>query len=287
MSHETAFVFVHGAWHGAWCYKKVANILATQDYLTIALDLPGHGLSAKFPVSYFQRPLALPGDLNTERSPVADVTLDDYVEQVVRTVHQVTDRGKKVVLVGHSLAGIVLNAVGEKLGSPEIDRLIYLAAFMPPTNSSIIETLARSPQADEKVALLLLADPAQIGALRIDCNSVDPAYLTLMRSAFYGDINETDVRAIANFLTPDTPSQPFATQVTLSPQKWGSIPRTYIQCTEDWAIRLATQVLMIADADAFTPENLTQVVSLTSSHSPFFSQPENLVNALISSINGS
>ncbi|MBA3923889.1 MAG: peptidase M13, partial [Nostocaceae cyanobacterium] len=106
-------------------------------------------------------------------------------------------------------------------------------------------------------------------------------------SAFYGDINATDFQAIANFLTPDTPAQPFATQVPLSRQKWGSIPRTYIQCTEDWAIRLATQVQMVADADAFTPDNLTQVISLTSNHSPFFSQPKNLANVLIASVNGS
>jgi len=287
MSHETAFIFVHGAWHGAWCYKKVVNILATQDYLTIALDLPGHGLSAKFPVSYFQRPLKEPGEFNTEPSPVAAVTLDDYVEQVVNTVHQVTDQGKKVVLVGHSLGGIVLNAVGEKLGSPEIDRLIYLTAFMPPNNSSITEILARESQADQKVVPLLKADPAQVGALRIDWNSLDPAYLTLVKEAFCGDINATDFQAIANFLTPDTPAQPFATLVQVSPQKWGSIPRTYIKCTEDWALRPTAQAEMIANADAFTPENPTQVISLTSSHSPFFSQPENLVNALISSINGS
>jgi alpha-beta hydrolase superfamily lysophospholipase len=228
MSHETVFILVHGAWHGAWCYKKVANILATQDYLTIARDLPGHGLSAKFPVSYFQRPLKEPGEFNTEPSPVAAVTLDDYVEQVVSTVHQIAKQGKKVVLVGHSLAGIVLNAVGEKLGSPQIDRLIYLTAFMPPANSSITEILSRSSQADQKVVPLCLADPDHVGAIRIDWNSVDPAYLTLLKEAFCGDINATDFQAIANFLTPDTPAQPFATQVPLSRQKWGSIPRTYI-----------------------------------------------------------
>ena len=281
MSHETAFIFVHGAWHGAWCYERVTNILTTQGYLTIARDLPGHGLSAKFPDAYFQRPLTLPGNLNTEPSPVADVTLDDYVEQVVNTIHQATERGKKVALVGHSLSGIVLNAVGEKLGSSQIERLIYISAFMPPANFSITEILARPSQADEKVTALLLADPVRIGALRIDWNLVDPAYRSLIRSAFYGDIDATDVQAIANFLTPDTPAQPFDTPIPLSQQKWGSIPRTYIRCTEDWAIRPAAQAQMIADADAFTPHNLTQVFSLTSSHSPFFSQPEKLANILI------
>ncbi len=43
-------------------------------------------------------------------------------------------------------------------------------------------------------------------------------------------------------------------------------------------------LILIADVDAFTPNNLTQVISLTSSHSPFFSQPEKLADALIASL---
>jgi pimeloyl-ACP methyl ester carboxylesterase len=284
MSNQTAFIFIHGAWHGAWCFEKVANILAKQGYLTIANDLPGHGLNAKFPAAYFHRPLSLPGEFNTEPSPVAAITLDDYVRQVVATIEQVTARGQKVVLVGHSMAGIILNAVGEKLGYERIDRLIYLSAFMPPSNSPIGAIIARSSQADGKIPSLLLADPEQIGALRIDCYSVDPAYQSLMKSAFYEDVSATDFQAISNFLTPDEPAQSFAALVPLSSQQWGSIPRTYIKCTEDWVIRPAAQSEMIADADAFTPNNLTQVISLTSSHSPFFSQPEKLADALIGSL---
>jgi pimeloyl-ACP methyl ester carboxylesterase len=281
MSHNTAFILIHGSWHGAWCYEKVANILAVQGYLTIALDLPGHGLSAQFPASYFQRPLTLAGAFNTEPSLVASVTLDDYVQHVVSTIHQVTNQGKKVVLVGHSLAGIVLNAIGEKLGYPYIERLVYLSAFMPPSNCSTTEIIARSSQADSGVPPLLLADPAQIGALRLDPHSADPGYQSRLKSTFYADMSDTDFLAIAHFLTPDDPAQPFAALVSLSPQQWGRIPRTYIQCSEDWAVRPATQAQMIADADAFTPDNPTQVISLTSSHSPFFSQPEKLANALI------
>jgi pimeloyl-ACP methyl ester carboxylesterase len=282
--HETAFIFIHGSWHGAWCFERVANILAKQGYLTIANDLPGHGLNAKFPESYLQRPLTLSGAFHTEPSPVASITLDDYVQQIVTTIHQVTDRGRKVVLVGHSMAGLILNAIGEKLGNQKINQLIYLCAFMPPSNSSGIETNNWSSQSDVKTAPLFLTDPAQIGAFRLDPNSVDPAYRSILKSSFYEDVNAPDFQAITNFLTPDEPIQPLVALVPLSQQKWGSIPRTYIKCTEDWAIRPATQARMIADADAFTPNNLTQVISLTSSHSPFFSQPEKLADALIASL---
>ncbi|MBV8887299.1 MAG: alpha/beta fold hydrolase [Chroococcidiopsidaceae cyanobacterium CP_BM_RX_35] len=281
MSYKTIFVLIHGAWHGAWCYEKVAAVIKLQGYPVVARDLPGHGLLAKFPTSYFNRPLPLPGDFNTELSPVASVSLDDYVQQVSNIVDELAKQGSKVILVGHSIAGIILNAVGEKLGPELIQRLVYLTAFMPVSNSPITEILTRASQADNKVLPLLLADPAQVGALRIDFHSVAPAYLSLAKAAFYADISEEDFRAIANLLTPDTPAQPFNALVELSRTRWGRIPRTYIQCTQDYAIRPATQAQMIADIDAFTPGNPTQLLSLNSSHSPFFSQPKTLVNALI------
>jgi pimeloyl-ACP methyl ester carboxylesterase len=281
MSGKTIFVLIHGAWHGAWCYEKVAAVLKLQGYPVVTRDLPGHGLLAKFPTSYFNRPLPLPGDFNTEPSPVASVSLDDYVQQVTNIVDELAKQGSKVILVGHSIAGIILNAVGEKLGPELIQRLVYLTAFMPVSNSPITEILTRASQADSKVPPLLLADPAQVGALRIDFHSVAPAYLSLVKAAFYADISESDFRAIANLLTPDAPAQPFNALVELTRTRWGRIPRTFIQCTQDYAIRPATQAQMIADIDAFTPGNPTQVLSLNSSHSPFSSQPEALVNALI------
>jgi pimeloyl-ACP methyl ester carboxylesterase len=283
MSSQAVFVLIHGSWHGAWCYEKVASVLEEQGYAVVARDLPGHGLSAKFPASYFQRPLTIPGKFNTEPSPVAPVTLDDYVHQVVNIIHRITDQGNEAILVGHSMAGVILNAVGEKLGFGKIKRLIYLTAFMPVSSSPITEILMRSTQADSKVPQLFLTDPAEVGALRIDPDSADQAYQNLTKEAFFKDSSEEDFKAIANLLTPDDPAQPFNALVKLTCQKWGEIPRTFIKCTLDQAILPATQSQMIADIDALTPDNPTQVISLISSHTPFFSQPEKLANALIAS----
>ncbi len=125
MSCKTIFVLIHGSWHGAWCYEKVAAVLKLQGYPVVARDLPGHGLLAKFPTSYFNRPLPLPDDFNTEPSPVTSVSLDDYVQQVSNIVDELAKLGSKVILVGHSMAGIILNAVGEKLGPELIQGLVY------------------------------------------------------------------------------------------------------------------------------------------------------------------
>jgi hypothetical protein len=50
------FVFVHGAWHGGWCWSEVVRLLAGRGYPAIALDLPGHGITARLPQAYLQQP---------------------------------------------------------------------------------------------------------------------------------------------------------------------------------------------------------------------------------------
>jgi hypothetical protein len=61
----------------------------------------------------------------------------------------------------------------------------------------------------------------------------------------------------------------------------GKIPRSYIRCALDQAIPLGAQNALIAAADAFTPGNPTRTPTLQSSHSPFFSMPDQLASVLI------
>ncbi len=62
----------------------------------------------------------------------------------------------------------------------------------------------------------------------------------------------------------------------LTRDAWGSIPRTYVVCSRDMAIRPALQRLFIAEADAAFPENQTSVVTLDAAHAPFLSMPGEL-----------
>ena len=36
-------VLVHGAWHGAWCWAPVVDLLRAEGVDVVAVDLPGHG----------------------------------------------------------------------------------------------------------------------------------------------------------------------------------------------------------------------------------------------------
>lgn len=276
---KPAFVLVHGAWHGASTYERVIPLLAAKGYSAVARDLPAHGLNARFPASYSARPLDLAA-FATEPSPVAGVTLDDYADSVIATIDQVRAAGHgQVVLVAHSMGGVAITAVAQRV--PEkLAKLVYLTAFMPGSGVPGI-TYIRSPEnAGELVGPQLLADPAVVGALRMDHRSDSASYRASSKLAFYADVSQADYEAMANLLTPDVPVAAFATPIATTPDRWGSVPRHYIRCLEDRAIRPALQQRFIDEADAFVPGNRTVVHELACSHSPFLSQPEALAELL-------
>ncbi len=103
---------MHGGGHDAWAFGKVAPYLAREGHAVIAPDLPGHGLNASFPESWWSRAQD-PGRFAAERSPLAQLTLTDLGAAVTAVVQQVLRPGRQIILVGHSMAGVLLNWTGE------------------------------------------------------------------------------------------------------------------------------------------------------------------------------
>ena len=275
---KATFVLVHGSWHGAWCYAKVLPHLIAAGHPAVAIDLPGHGLFAQFPKSYSTRD---PAAFATEPSPLANLTLADYVDSIGSVIDELMKAGSgPVVLLGHSMGGMPITAVGEAMPQ-KIKKLIYLTAFLPASGTAGADYL-KIPEADgEKVTPVFRADPTKVGVLRLDPNSTDADYIAQLKAAFAGDVSNTEWAAICNLLTPDDPVATFGTPIKTTKERWGRIPRSYIRCTEDYAIRIRVQDKYIALADAFTPENKTQVVTFNTSHSPFISKPIELGASLI------
>ncbi|HSV52919.1 MAG TPA: alpha/beta fold hydrolase [Burkholderiaceae bacterium] len=276
-------LLVHGAWHGAWCWGKVAPMLAAAGHPVVAIDLPGHGLNALFPVAYDVQPR--PGAFATERSPLAAITLADYANAVAAAVESLLAAGFPApMVVGHSMGGGAIQAAAELLGPAKIARLVYVAAFMPKDGTSMLSYTRGAEAPPSQLVPLLRADPQAIGALRFDPGSLDSQYRAAMADVFYGKVDLATRRAALNLLTCDIPAAPMATPVAVSNQRWGSIPRTYVRAAQDKAIPPVLQDRMIAQADAMTPSNRTQVVQLDSDHSPFFSMPDPLARVLLSAV---
>jgi hypothetical protein len=94
------------------------------------------------------------------------------------------------------------------------------------------------------------------------------------RGLFYGDCTVEASDKATRPLVPE-PVGPASTPVNITAERWGSVPRSYILCTQDRAISPAQQRAMIASV------GVDRVVEMDSSHSPFISQPERLAALLI------
>jgi len=75
----------------------------------------------------------LPG-LGDDETALADVSLDAYVSEVTSLINSI---GLPVVLVGHSMGGMVITQVAEKI-LDKIHTLIYLTAFSPMNGEALL-----------------------------------------------------------------------------------------------------------------------------------------------------
>ncbi len=111
-----SFVLVHGAWHGAWCWQRVAAMLRRH----------GHDVYAPTLTGLCERSHLL--------TPAIDV--DTHILDIVNEMKW--QALKNVVLVGHSYGGMVISGVAEKM-EKAIASFVMLDAFMPEDGQSVID----------------------------------------------------------------------------------------------------------------------------------------------------
>jgi pimeloyl-ACP methyl ester carboxylesterase len=211
-------------------------LLQDAGHRVLTLDLPGHG---------------------KDQTPPSKITLKDYVDHLCSILD---NEPEQVILVGHSMGGIVITQTAEY--RPEkIQLLVYLCAFLPSNGQSLVQILENDKK-DSPSAVII---------------SKDKTYLELkeplIKDAFYGECSERDVFKAKEKLCSQ-PLLPFITPVQITEDKFGKIPRVYIETLKDNAISIGCQREMYAK----TP--CRQVITMDTDHSPFFSQPEILVSHL-------
>lgn len=222
MSSSRVFVLIHGGGHGGWAFGKVAPHLAREGHVVAAPDLPGHGLNARFPASWWSRAKD-PGKFAAEPSPLGQLTLADLASAVTAVVRHYAASGGQVILVGHSMAGVLLNQAGEAV--PDlVSRLVYVSGWMTEAGKSFADYQRTPEMAATEISSLILADPGAVGALRIDFSSADPAYRARAKAAFAADADDETWDAAAHLLTPDTPLSAFTEPVTLTAGRWVPSP---------------------------------------------------------------
>lgn len=249
-------------------WAPVQRELALLGHRSFAVDLPGHGLDAQYPVAY-----QAPQDLSAwaeEPSTLAGVTLRDNVDMVVDVVRRVAAHGP-VVLVGASLGGTTISGVGNTV--PElVDRLVYISAWSCVEMANPIEYMQR-PEFGANLlaplAALNVGDPAQLGVGRANYRTADPALLAGLKAAIMADATDQQFRAFLNILQPDESIAVMMSDARVHADTWGTIARTYIRLTGDRSLPIAMQDRLIAEADALTPDNLYDVHTLDTTHVGF------------------
>ena len=276
-TRETPVLLLHGYWHGSWCWSEVVARLTAAGTRALAVDMAGHGLRARRPAAPTARPFD-PAALATEPSP-ASADLDEAAALFVAQARALGG-GAPVTAVAHSMGGNVLTRAVQD--APELfAHAVYVTAFMPATDVPAGAYIFSPENEGDLAGASLVADPAVIGGLRLDTTSRDPAYRQQLREAFFGDVPADVADAAIGLLTPDAPAGIAARATTLTADGWGSVPRTYVVCARDRALRPAMQRKFIELADAAFPANPTTVHTLDSSHSPFLSMPDRLADIIL------
>ena len=117
---KQTMVIVHGAWGGAWAFKKVDAMLQAKGFEVYRPQLTGQG----------------------DRVHLArgDIGLTTHIDDVVNTI--LYEDLRDIVLVGHSYGGMVITGVADRVPD-RIKRLVYLDAIVPADGDSVSTLLGR------------------------------------------------------------------------------------------------------------------------------------------------
>jgi pimeloyl-ACP methyl ester carboxylesterase len=232
------YVLVHGAFHGGWAWEKVAPLLEKEGHKVISPDLPGHG---------------------EDKTPVSQITLQAYTDTVCEILDE---QPEPVILVGHSLGGISISTAAE--ARPEkVKTLVYLAALL---------------QQDGETSTGVMSGDTESIAPQYAVMSEDNSTISIPIEGYkvvsYNTCSDEDVAWAAPFLVPE-PTAPMSTPVHVTEERFGRVPRVYIETLLDKGVTPSLQKKM------YTALPCQKVISMNTDHSPFLCAPRELADHLL------
>lgn len=186
------FVLVHGAWHGGWCWSRVADRLRAAGHQVFTPTQTGLG----------------------ERKHLLskDITLDTFRTDIVNVIE--AEELSKIVLVGQSFGGLAISGVADVM--PErIRHLVYLDSLVVEGGKSPFDSLP----ADVVAARRKLAEESS-GGLSLP----NPPPST------FGVLDAEDTEWVKRRLTPH-PFSTYTSKQNIVGPVGNNLPRTYVHCT--------------------------------------------------------
>jgi pimeloyl-ACP methyl ester carboxylesterase len=236
------FLLIHGAMGGAWCWERVIPGLEAAGHRAIAIDLPGQG---------------------SDSTPLASVTLYRYADKVCDTLDGMEG---PVLLTGHSMGGMVITQAAAR--RPEkLAGLAYVAAFLPQPGQSLIDITHLPEAAGDSVQANIVVD----GNPPVATMPAEAAPEALYHCCTQEQIEWALPQRAGQPVIPFT--QPFT--VDGDTAAFDALPRAYVTCLQDRAIKPAVQTLMYSAAGC------DPVIEIDTDHSPWLSRTDELVAALL------
>jgi pimeloyl-ACP methyl ester carboxylesterase len=234
----TPYVIVHGAWQGAWAWDSVAAGLKAKGASVTVVELPAHG---------------------DDTTALSAATFDAYTAKVESAVDAA---GGPVVLVGHSMGGMVISEVAEHRAD-KIDKLIYVAGFVPKNGDSTL-ALAQT-DADSHLGSALIVDMAA-GTANLPMDKLD--------DVFCADCSMPALQSLHAHYRVE-PLAPLVATVHLTAGSFGKVAKYYVYAKQDHAISYPFQQKMT------TGVTFAATASLDTGHSPFLSNPDLMITTLL------
>jgi len=228
----SVFALVHGGAHGGWCWELVAPELERLGHSVVAPDLP------------------IEEDAAGARA-WADVVVD-----------ALEGAGDDVVVVGHSLAGLMVPVLASLR---PVRRMVFLAAMVPVPGTVYLDYLATEPDA------VIFSTAASLGQGELPEPGTAGVEWAAARDGFYQDCPEPLARRAWERLRPQSMTV-FTERCPI--ESWPDVPSTYILMTEDRAVNPQWSRRVAKDRIG------ADLIELGGSHSPFYSRPQELARVL-------
>src|SRR5690606_33261233 len=105
-------------------------------------------------------------------------------------------------------------------------------------------------------------NPAELGLLRVNFRTADPAALAALKAAFLADGTDEEFLTFLNTFQPDENLDVGGSADRAQAATWGTVPRTYLRLADDASMRLTLEDRLILEGDALTPDNPYDVRTL-------------------------
>ena len=181
--------------------------------------------------------------------------MEGYIEAVVGWIEA---ESGPVVLVGHSLGGVVASAATERVTPGQVVGLVYVSGVLARSGQSMMAALL--PRYEEPMGVPVFGGTAL---------SLTRRNLT---HCFYHDCLDAVDQAVTQSVAQAV--EPMEAPIELSAVRYGRVPRAYLFCDHDRVVTPDAQRRMVrrSPCQAFA--------HLPSGHMPMFSQPEAMGRAL-------